>query len=166
MQMNILIILLGCHIASILNDRIHTALSFARFIQNNNHTNIDWFLSGGIKDKDKNSSSEADMMRETLDANYNYGNKFNYILDTLSTNTAENFMIANQYINNYNAVYVVTSDFHYERAKCFADLIIPNNEFNWVLSSFEEIDSKYWERIHMKNINNDIKQSMDKFKYI
>jgi uncharacterized SAM-binding protein YcdF (DUF218 family) len=174
--MNILIILLGCHIGYILDDRIHAALSFSQSIQNYSITNIDWFLSGGIKDIDKNTRSEADKMREKIvelneNKYYNYGNNndFNYILDSLSTNTAENFIMANQFINNisysYDTIYVVTSDFHNERAKRFADFIIPNNEFNWILSSFEEISSRHWERIHLKNVENDIENAMNKFKY-
>jgi len=113
--MNILIILLGCHIARILNGRIHTAVDFV----NTNHKNItvDWFLSGGVKNGDINSISEAEQMAQII---YPFGgSNWNIILDTVATNTAENLVIVNQTVNlnSYSDVYVVTSEFHQGRAK-------------------------------------------------
>ena len=45
-MMNILLVLLGCNISYLLQDRIATAVQFAG---NFNKTNVNWFLSGGIK---------------------------------------------------------------------------------------------------------------------
>ena len=35
-------------------------------------------------------------------------------------------------------------------------MIDNNNMYNWILSPIEDRDSRRWERIHMKNIENDV----------
>ena len=60
-----LIVLLGCHINYIMDDRINTAIVVISSLQNEN-TNIEWFLSGGIKDKSISIISEADKMESHL----------------------------------------------------------------------------------------------------
>jgi hypothetical protein len=95
--MNILLILLGCNISYLLNDRINTAVNFAR---NFNETNVNWFLSGGIKNPHEDTITEAEKMaREISKLQENHvqqlpGNRWNYIYDTIATNTAENFIMA------------------------------------------------------------------------
>ena len=64
--------------------------------------------------------------------------------------------------NKYSKVYVVTSDFHFARAEKFANKIIENNKFNFILSDLELHDSRYWETIHIKNVDNDIKKALNK----
>lgn len=162
--MPILIILLGCHITHILTDRVNTAISFANLYNSNikyyelNEYKINWFLSGGIKNKEIDSLTEAEKMKNTLSNDNMYEYKWNYIIDNISTNTAQNFIMANKINKNntFEDIYVVTSDYHYERAKKIADLIDENNAYNWILSPLEESDSRHWERIHMKNIESDI----------
>jgi len=97
-------------------------------------------------------------MKNLLTTENIHNHNWNYIIDDVSTNTAENFIMVNKIKKNYNfeSIYVVTSDFHYERAKKIADLIDENNVYNWILSPQEERDSRHWERIHMKNIENDV----------
>ena len=82
---------------------------------------------------------------------------WNYIMDEISINTAENFIVANQIEDRmeFSDVYVITSEFHYERAKKMADLIDVNS-YKWILSNEEENNSRYWEKIHMKNVEKDI----------
>jgi hypothetical protein len=63
----------------------------------------------------------------------------------------------------YSKVYVVTSDFHFKRAEMFANKIIENNEFNWILSELELHDSRYWETIHIRNVDNDTNKALAKF---
>ena len=162
--MSILIILLGCHISHILMDRVNTSVTFANVYNSNvkyyelYETKINWFLSGGIKNKHEGTLTEAEKMKNLL--NELNGNKYewNYIIDDVSTNTAQNFIMANKIkmAHNFENTYVVTSDFHYERAKKIADLIYEENAYNWILSPQEDKDSRYWERIHMKNIENDV----------
>ena len=62
--MNILLILLGCSIFRLLENRIKTAVVFADKF---NGTNIDWFLSGGIKNPNEDTITEAEkMILETI----------------------------------------------------------------------------------------------------
>ena len=172
--MNILIVMLGCNVFSLLNDRIKIGINFVSNERNSNQ--IDWFLSGGIKNPNERSislqKSEAKKMSEII-KNYDdftYGvlkDNWNYILDETSTNTAENFFMLKKMLENnpnkYSEIYVVTSDFHFKRAKKFADLIIANNNFKWVLSELELDDSRYWETVHIKNVDNDVSKVLNKF---
>ena len=56
---------------------------------------------------------------------------------------------------DYSEIVVVTSDFHYNRASKIAEKII-DKEINWVLSDAELDNSRYWENIHIKNVDNDV----------
>jgi hypothetical protein len=157
---------LGCHITNLLNNRIETAVNFALNEQN---IGIDWFLSGGIKNPMESTVSEAHKMSELISNSkeFVYGNtkeKWNYIYDSISSNTAENFIMAKRMIeenaHKYSDVYVVTSDFHYNRANKMADKIIPNNNFKWILGDKELHDSRYWETIHIKNVDADVNKAL------
>ena len=155
-KMKVLFILLGCHITRLLNGRIQTAVDFV----NTNHQNntVDWFLSGGVKNGSVDTMSEAEQMARTI---LPHGNaNWSVILDTVATNTAENFVIANQTLNFalYSDVYVVTSEFHYGRAKRMTDRIFTNRRIKWVLSPLEERDSRYWETIHIRNVEADLER--------
>ena len=96
-------------------------------------------------------------------------NKWNYIYDTVATNTAENFIMVKKYLDetniDYSEVFVVTSEFHYLRAKKIAEKIIgEEREISWILSDAELEDSRYWEKIHIKNVDADVKKAIEKFK--
>lgn len=170
--MNILIVMLGCNVLSLLNGRIKTGINFAL---NERNDEIDWFLSGGIKNPSEGSlaflKSEAYKMSQMISNSdeFVYGidskKNWNYILDEVSTNTAENLFMLKRLLeknqDKYSKVYIVTSDFHFNRAKKFADKIIKNNKFNWILDDLELEDSRYWESIHIKNIDNDIKKVLN-----
>ncbi len=97
-------------------------------------------------------------------------NVWNYVYDTISQNTAENFIMAEKYLktngSQYDRVYVVTSQFHYERAKQMQNLISPGANFEWVLSPMEMSDSYYWEKIHIKNVEQDVEKAAQKYYYI
>ena len=164
--MNILIVMLGCSVSTLLDDRINSGVNFA--LNEGKDNNIDWFLSGGIKNPNESSLSEAFKMSEKIQnsQHFSYGfykKNWNYILDETSTNTAENFIMLKKMLKNnqekYSEIFVVTSDFHFNRAEKFANKIIENNNFNWILSDIELEDSRYWERIHIKNVENDIIKS-------
>ena len=173
--MNILIVILGSNVLNLLNDRINLGINFASDERNlkNEIKNIDWFLSGGIKNPEEREreASEAYKMSEMISKSdkFTYGfskKKWNYLLDETATNTAENFIMLKKMLENnpnkYSEIYVVTSDFHFNRAELFANKIIENNKFNWLLSDMELHDSRYWETIHIKNVDNDIKKSIKK----
>jgi hypothetical protein len=168
--MKFLIMMLGCNVIDLLNNRIKTGINFAL---NERNVEIDWFLSGGIKNPGESLESEAYKMSKMI-SNYDdfvYGftpkEKWNYILDEISTNTAENFFMLKKMLESnpdkYSKVYIVTSDFHFKRAELFANKIIKNNSFNWILSELELHDSRYWETIHTQNVNNDINKALYKF---
>ena len=166
---HILLILLGCNISYLLNDRIYTAIQFANKF---NNTNINWFLSGGIKNPNIDTITEAEKMAleisnfEKFYVNNITMNKWNYIYDTIATNTAENFIMAKKYLDNekkhYSEIYIITSSFHYNRAKKIADKLI-NKNVKWILGNSELVDSNYWENIHIKNVDIDVNKATEKF---
>ena len=156
--MNILLVLLGCNVPYLLNDRIATAVKFSnRF----NNESVDWFLSGGIKNPAEDIVTEAEKMAAQI-SQYAPDN-WNYIYDTVATNTAENFIMVKQYLDetpiDYSEVFVVTSEFHYDRARKIAEKIIGTTEFRWILSEAELHDSRYWEKIHIKNVDADVNKA-------
>ena len=169
-MLNILIVLLGCNIVALLHDRIHAALSISS-AYTEPADQVDWFLSGGIKDPTRDTMSEAEKMRQAIaEHNTTAADTWNYIYDTNSQNTAENFIMVDQYLQTngtqYDRVYVVTSQFHYERAKRFQTQISPNTQVEWVLSPMELSDSAYWEKIHIKNVDQDVEKAFQKYYYV
>lgn len=174
--MNILIIILGSNVNMFLQDRLQTAVNFASL----NHPNdkIDWFLTGGVKNYEKNILSEAEQMgiflnnNEFVNACYKNKNKiWNFIYDVKSTNTAENFMRVKRMLEEreidgeekYSKIYVITSKFHHHRAKKIMDNIIPDNSIDWILSELQDESSVYWETVHIKNVDSDIENAKQKF---
>jgi len=162
--MSIIIILLGCHIGFILHDRVNTAVKFANSYNSNikyyelENYKINWYLSGGKKHENARDS-EAILMKKLITSKNESKYNWNFIIDEVSTNTAQNFILANkiQTFENFDDIYVVTSEFHYERAKKIAELSNENSDkYKWILAPKESTDSAYWEKIHMKNIENDV----------
>ena len=152
----LLFILLGSHVTELLNGRVKAALDFAANITDQNNTHIDWFLSGGVKYGNA-GVSEAEKMA------YLIGNKscdveWDFILDKSATNTAENLIAVSEMggLDKYSGVYVITSEFHFNRAKMITDLLIEDNRFGWILSDIALADSDYWESVHIKNVRSDV----------
>jgi len=167
--MNILLILLGCNISYLLSNRTDTAINF---VGKFNETNVDWFLSGGIKNPQEDTITEAEKMAEQISkfekihTDELRGNRWNYIYDTLATNTAENFIMARNFLNRenrqYDQVYIITSEFHQNRANKIAEKILPL-EPKWILGHAKLDDSYYWERIHIRNVDSDVNKALNKF---
>ncbi len=155
--MNYLLILLGCQVFHLMEGRVNTALEFAR--QLNPEIRVDWYLTGGIKNE-VGIISEADKMAQLLTTEKQ--ENWSFIMDTWATNTAENFVHIANNISEYDTVYVVTSAFHKERAAKIMELIIPENRATWLVSDTELPDSRYWERIHMRNVDTDVKKAKTK----
>jgi len=157
----LLFILLGSHVTELLNGRVKAALDFAANITDQNNTHIDWFLSGGVKDvgvKYGNAGiSEAEKMAYLI-GNKSCGVEWDFILDKSATNTAENLIAVSEMggLEKYSGVYVITSEFHFNRAKMITDLLIEDNEFGWILSDIALADSDYWESLHIKNVRSDV----------
>ena len=159
---NTLIIFLGCADVTILNDRISTTLAQINQIQAD--TKI-LFFSGGVKNSDSDDVSEASKTYSVFSTNIPYSNNWEFVLDEESTNTAENIIRAYQYVSekNIDTIYISTSEFHYERAKLFAQLIFPANvDISWILSPYKTYDFVYWERIHIKNVHSDVNNALAK----
>jgi len=167
--MNILLILLGCNISYLLSNRIDTAINF---VGKFNETNVDWFLSGGIKNPNEDIITEAEKMAiqiskfEKIHTNELRGNDWNYVYDNIATNTAENFIMARNFINrkirNYDEIYVITSEFHHNRANKIAEKLL-QVEPKWILGNAKLDDSIYWEKIHIRNVDNDVQKALNKF---
>jgi vancomycin permeability regulator SanA len=155
---SVLLILLGCNITSLLMDRITTAINF---IENNHHNfnKITWYLSGGIKfDGDL---SEASIMKNELEKTIeNKYIDYHYILDEQSKNTVENLFKASNYLNTsqvyYDDIFIITSKFHYKRAKLMLTYIDQSRNYSWILGDMQQSDSLYWESVHIRNVLNDI----------
>ena len=165
--MNILLVLLGCNVPYLLNDRVRTATQFAN---TNAYANahVTWFLSGGIKNPTEDRETEAEKMAKQI-VQYSTGsNVWNYVYDVIATNTAENFIMVKKHLletnNEYSQIFVITSDFHHLRAKKIAEQIIGEETgVQWILSGAELEDSRYWETIHIKNVDVDVKKAREKF---
>ena len=160
--MNIIIIaILGSNIYNILQDRLMTAISY---IEQNyeNKIQVDWFLSGGKKSSSYDINESVIMYNYITKIEQKYLDKikFNYIFDSESTNTAQNLFALSYYLNktsiNYNEINIITSDFHYNRANKILQKIDNSREYNWILGLEEQHNSRYWENIHMQNIEQDI----------
>lgn len=188
--MNIFIILLGCNIGSLLLNRLETSFMFIEQTLNNNvcissnpliysnSNHITWFLSGGIKNNFKGAKSEASILKSQIDNTIslkykdNISEKINwdYVLDEKSTNTAENFIWASQFLNTtsqiFDDIYVVTSDFHFTRASMMLKMIDPSKNFKWILGNMEEKDSRYWETIHIRNVESDVAKARIKLQVL
>lgn len=160
-------ILLGCNITSLLMDRIITSI---RFIEKNSHrfNKITWYLSGGIKFD--GTISESDIMHRHIDqrlssiSSISSNKTIEYIIDKRSTNTAENLYSSSRYLNTtsrtFDNVYIITSKYHYERAKLMMSLIDSSRRYHWILADMQQIDSVYWERIHIRNVEKDVHNIM------
>lgn len=137
----------------------------------NLNPNITWFLSGGIKNNFKGAKSEASILKSQIMNIHSLGYKdsildhanFQFVLDEKSTNTAENFIWASQFLNTttqtFDDIYIVTSAFHSRRAKHMLKLIDPSRNFKWILGDMEEKDSRYWESIHVLNVESDVRKA-------
>ena len=162
----LLFILLGCNVPILLEGRIKKAVEFANATVNAtaNTTQIDWFLSGGIKNPAEDTETEAEKMMRTITSEKN-ATAWNFIRDDVATNTAENFIMVENAVDlsNYAGVYVITSDFHHARAKKIADKVIIGNDFMWALAPEELHDSRYWEQVHIKNVDADVSKARRKF---
>ena len=158
----LLFILLGCNVPALLDGRIKKAVDYAN--ATTNVTQVDWFLSGGIKNPAEDTVTEAEKMMRVI-SSANNATAWSFIRDDVATNTAENFIMVQNTLDlsNYDGVYVITSDFHHERAKKIADKVIAGNEFKWLLAPEELHDSRYWERVHIRNVDADVNKATRKF---
>jgi len=151
-----IIIVLGSHDNNILNERVYSTIDL---INKSDNPSI-LYLSGGVKEafkKEKEScNSEAFKMNEIFSTNFD----IEIVQDQLAENTAENFAYLKQWIyNNYDYIpniIISTSDFHKKRAELLFNGIFPEVEPVWNLSNSKCISCWKDERIHIRNVDNDI----------
>lgn len=156
----VVILVLGCHMNDILEDRMNTAVDFAKRID----MPITWFLSGGTKNQldklslSKQAEGRTDNEAEKMANWINPENKnWKIELDVKSKNTAENFAYFRSWVEREENVkiYVVTSEFHHLRASSILSGITSIN-VNWLLSPKACSWCVSDEKIHNKNIHSDI----------
>jgi hypothetical protein len=153
----VVVLVLGCHIPEIQNDRINTAIEYFT-----NYPNLDlvWYLSGG---KEKYQISEAIAMKEKLGT---CNHKIH--LDERPTNTAENFAYFKSYIETTKVenVFVVTSDFHHNRANIMLTKIFGDTDVHieWILGNSPCPSCWRDEDLHIKNVENDVAVALEKYR--
>jgi hypothetical protein len=157
-----LVVLLGSSNNELLFDRINTATDSVL----GSPDEVEWFLSGGFTcDK---QISEAKKM-EIIISNYRLENStWNYILDQNSKNSSENLVYLELFLNrldySYERMMLVTSGFHVNRVKKMISMLSKLNKYNWdfVSGTLSFHDSDYWETMHIKNAELDIKNALTK----
>jgi hypothetical protein len=159
------IVVLGCHINTIQQDRVNIALDFlnqAEFISTNT-SKIEpfWFLSGGVKHALEKTSEAVQMSNSISFVTQNI------VLDTTAKNTAENFLNLKKWIKSSNDltnvnIVISTSKFHQNRAKKIFDGIFHDTKMNphWLLGRETCKHCESDELIHIKNVNNDVKNAL------
>lgn len=159
-----IMVVLGCAIDYLQDDRINSALNYAANLDNN----VSWFLTGGIKNAiDNTQQTEAARMVVKLHSNQ-------VVLDETATNTAENFANLRKHIieqyghNTLPQIVITTSAFHKKRAeKIFNGVFMQNDEIVihpvWNLGQQECPTCWTDEHIHMRNVDNDVKNALNKY---
>jgi len=153
-------VVLGCAIQDVQQERVSTALNYISELDDNE---IVWFVTGGVKNAVTEMASEAEQMREKIT-----GNKGKIILDDKAKNTAENFAylkkwLSETYDKETPEIVITTSDFHKERAAKIFNGIFQNDITHpeWNLSKSESC-TYCWndEKIHMQNVAIDVKNAV------
>ncbi len=159
----VIMIVLGCHIRDIQNNRIQAAIDYSKNIESQT-----WFLTGGVKNAighvvSSGELSEAETMKQMIFTNDNI------VIDTDATNTAENFLNFKKWyqlagFDEPPQIVITTSAFHKARAEkifqgIFHDLPI---EPVWNLSQLACPTCWSDENFHMRNVESDVKKALEK----
>ena len=173
-QKTSIMVVLGCGIDYIQEDRVLSAIEYANAID----TPIVWFLTGGVKNSmhtniNANTRTEASIMAEKI-------HERNVVLDEKAENTAENFANLKKWIETNiitkegNEFYLIpdivitTSEYHKVRAEKIFNGIFKDASFKiqpkWNLGSKACPTCWVDEGIHMVNVNNDVNKAIAKNK--
>jgi uncharacterized SAM-binding protein YcdF (DUF218 family) len=153
-------VVLGNQMKEIQKDRVLSAIEYSKSLEN---TYI-WFLSGGVKGCVENEITEASNMRGYI----NEKTTNNIVLDNDATNTAENFVNLKKWLtikyksNEEYEIIITTSEYHKRRALKIFEGIFEKKKIKWNVS--KKACSSCWsdEIFHMKNIENDVKNALQK----
>ena len=153
-----IIIILGCSNNHIQEQRVKAGLEY---IKRSRLSKV-LFLSGGIKNNEHNSVSEASKMLNQI-KNENLDTRI--IIDEKSKNTAENFVNLKNWIKNNNiynlfSYVIVTSDFHKERALKLFNGIFNNIKVKFITSKSNCNHCWKDEETHLKNVHSDIMDAL------
>lgn len=164
-------VVLGCAMENVQQERVSSALNYVSELDD---SEIIWFVTGGVKNAVFNKETEAKQMEDSIkNTNNNKNNKNNknkgkIVLDEKAKNTAENFAylkkwVSQQTFNNDEEpeIVITTSDFHQERAARIFNGIFNDYDPLWNLSSTSSECKHCWndEKIHMRNVSNDVKNA-------
>jgi len=156
----VIMIVLGCHLNDIQNNRIQVAIDYSKNIEYQT-----WFLTGGVKNAISNSGliTEAEQMKSSLLS------KSNVVIDADATNTAENFLNFKKWyqlagFDEPPQIVISTSAFHKARAEKIFQGIFYDMPINPVWNLSELACPTCWsdENFHMRNVDSDVKKALEK----
>lgn len=158
-QKKVIMVVLGCAIEEIQDDRVFAALDYNEKV--NSDSEVVWYLSGGVKNSVERNleGSEASRMANKI-------NSQNILLDETARNTAENFLHLREKIvgfpENSLEIVITTSEYHKERAETIFNGIFEStsHEAKWNLS--RKACASCWndEKIHMRNALKDVNNAL------
>lgn len=153
-------VVLGNQMKDIQKDRVLSAIEYSKSLG----SNYIWYLSGGVKGCVENEISEASNMRGYI----NEKTANNIVLDNEATNTAENFVNLKKWLaikyksNEEYEIVITTSEYHKFRALKIFEGVFEKYDIKWNLS--KKACQSCWsdEIFHMKNVEKDIKNALQK----
>jgi uncharacterized SAM-binding protein YcdF (DUF218 family) len=154
------IVVLGSDNNRLLEDRMDVALDTIKEIEGD----VIWYLTGGVKrynDKGGEMITEASKMLHILKTE---GNTNAIIVDDKAQNTAENFVKLKGWLDHINEdmnIHIVTSAFHFIRAKNMFELIMPNIQATWDLGYVSCNTCVSDEIIHRQNVEKDVDKAKE-----
>ena len=156
---NILVVL-GSDNNNLLQDRMDTALDKVINLDGD----IIWYLTGGVKrynDRGGEMITEASKMVYVLKKE---GNTNAVIVDDKAKNTAENFVKLKGWLDSINEdvnLHIVTSAFHFIRAKAMFEEIMPNMQATWELGYKSCATCLSDELIHRQHVKKDVERALE-----
>lgn len=155
-----IVVVLGSDNNDLLQDRMNIALDKVKDIEGD----IIWYLTGGVKrynDKGGEMITEASKMLYMLKME---GNTNAVIIDDKAKNTAENFVKLKGWLDHINEdvnIHIVTSAFHFIRAKSMFEEIMPNIQATWELGYKSCSTCLSDELIHRQHVKKDVERAFE-----
>ena len=163
-----IMVVLGCAMENVQQERVSTALEYVADLDDSDTTW--WFVTGGVKnavvamEKEKEKEKEAETEAKKMEENIGARSNGKIVLDEKAKNTAENFAYLKKWVletfDEIPEIVITTSEFHKERASKIFSGIFQNTDPLWNLSRSNNC-AHCWndEKIHMRNVVNDVKNA-------